>query len=133
MNGTKSAGGIGIAAAVAFAALIAVLLYKSGDGALSSAIKFVIIAAAVIAGLIVIAVVVAIIFVRKDEKDKRDAEILSKPLEKFSDSDTAELERKYGAEPVGPADPPASGPHTTNSSSSRRFSREEYEKQFRNK
>ncbi|MCR5783552.1 MAG: hypothetical protein K6G90_12565 [Clostridia bacterium] len=128
MNGKKSAGGVGVIAAILFVSLVIVLLRDRDAGLLSSVLKTALIVGAVLAGIIIIAVAAAIIFVKKDDQAKRTQEILSKPLRKFSDTDTAELERKYGEEPETPPGMPYDDPHTTNYSSSRKFSREEYER-----
>ncbi len=117
MNGKKSAGGIGIIAAILFVSLVIVLLRDRDAGLLSSVLKTALIVGAVLAGIIIIAVAAAIIFIRKDDQTRRMQEILSQPFPELSDGETET-----------PPDPQYDDPHTTNYSSSRKFSREEYER-----
>ena len=127
MDNTKGKSIVGILAALLLVAFV--LLLRDRDvGLFSSVLRTVIIVGAVLAGITIIAVSAAIIFVKKEDRAKRTQEILSQPLQKFSDTDTAELERKYGEEPETPSGMPYDDPHTTNYSSSRKFSREEYER-----
>ena len=120
MNGKKGAGGVGVIAAILLVSLIIVLLRDRDLGLLSSVLKTALIISAVLAAIIVIAVAAAIIFVKKDEREKRSQEFLSEILKLSDDRDTGGPELPPGT--------PDDAPHTTNYSSSRKFSREEYER-----